>query len=886
MRLLRVLRQRVRSLVRGAKVDAELARELAFHVEQLTRENIASGMEPAAARLAAQRALGGVAQIEEECRDHRRVHWLTDLLKDFVYAWRTLAKSPGFTSLAVVTLALGVGASIAVYALSEALLLRSLPYPEPERLVRVDNIHQQNPGGFVSHAIFRDWQESSTAFERMALVTMSEVTLAGLGEAERVEGRAVSGAFFELLGVAPQLGRWFTPEEQKPGAACVVMLSHEFWSRKLSSDPEVVGDTIVMDERPCRITGVMPERPCRITGVMPESFHFNESGFVVAQYWTPVSSVSNRRRALMYWAYARLGGGVSLESAQTQMSEIAGRLAQSYPEEADWTVRVRSMRAMLLERFSSELLIFAAAALIVLLVACANVGSLLLARGISRSREIAVRVALGAGRARVVRLLLAESLLLSGMSAALGVVFAAWLLRATIAAAPATLELGEAVSVSAWLAVFAVGLAACTGLLAGLWPALQGSRANLESDLRESGGALVGGKRQMSSLKALVVMEVALSVMLLTFAGLLVKSFTNLLETNLGYRTDRLLTFRAPLPASRYPPGATRRQFWQALQSQVAGVPGVLSVAASDSIPLGGTVSRVLVEVEGQAEPPDLSEPRTRVAVVTPEYFDTMGIPLRLGRNFADRDTAEAERVLIVNEEFVRKLLPDRTPIGARVRFGKGQWSRIVGVIGDGRYWGPRESSDAEAYVPHARVPNVFLHFLSIHTAIPEQAVLSEARRIVQRLDPELVITQVRTMRQSVDLAILPERNMMTLLAGFGVVTLVMATMGLSGVMLYTVSRRRREIGLRIVLGARPADVSCSVLGSAARLVAAGAAIGVLASLASGRILESQLYGVRWYDPAILAAAPALLAVIALAACLLPSRRASVVEPMKVLRQE
>ena len=877
MRLLRVLRQRARSLVRGAKADAELARELAFHLEQLTRENIASGMEPAEARLAAQRALGGVAQIEEQCRDHRRIRWLLDLLKDFVYAWRTLAKSPGFTSLAVVTLALGVGASIAVYALSEALILRSLPYPEPERLVRVDNMHQQNPGGFVSQGIFRDWQEANRVFERMALVTWSEVTLTGLGEAERVEGREVSEGFFELLGVAPQLGRWFTPEEQKPGAACVVMVSHGFWMGKLGGGAKAVGDAIVMDER-----------PCRITGVMPESFHFNESGYVVAEYWTPVSRVSDNRRLHQYWAYARLGRGVSVESALAQMNEIAGWLGQTYPEEAAWTVRVKSMRTELLERFSSELLIFGAAALIVLLVACANVASRLLARGISRSREIAVRVTLGAGRARVVRLLLAESLLLSAMSAALGVVFAAWLLRAAIAAAPATLELGEAVSVSVWVALFAIGLTVCTGLLAGLWPALMGSRANLESDLRESGGALVAGRRQVRSLNALVVMEVALSVVLLTFAGLLVKSFTNLLETDLGYRTDRLLTFRASLPASRYPPGATRRQFWEELRSQVAAVPGVVSAAASDRIPLGGMArSRVPVEVEGQADPLEGSELMAHVAVITPDYFHTMGIPLRLGRNFTDRDTAEAEPVVIVNEEFVRKLLPGRTPIGARVRFGKGQWSRIVGVIGDGRFGGPwQKQPDAEAYVPHARVPNVYLQFLSIHTAIPEQSVLAEARRIIRGLDLEIAITWVRTMRQSVDLAISTERQMMTLLAGFGVVTLVMATMGLSGVMLYTVSRRRREIGLRIALGARPGDVSRSVLASVARLLAAGSAIGVLAALASGRVLESQLHGVRWYDPATLAAAPALLAVIALAACLLPSRRASAVEPMKALRQE
>ncbi len=873
MRLLRVLRQRVRSLFRGAEADAELARELAFHLEQLTQENIACGMDPAAARLAAQRTLGGVAQIEEQCRDHRRIRWLTDLLKDFVYARRTLAKSPGFTALAVVTLALGVGASIAVYALSEAILLRSLPYPEPERLVSIMETHARVGVGIVSEENFRDWQASNTVFERMAFTTISQATLTGYGEAEQIEGRSVSEGFFELLGVQPKLGRWFAPEEQKPGAACAVMVSHGFWVRKLGARPESVGSAIALNDR-----------PCRITGVMPESFRFNESGPGVAGYWTPVGGVWHNRMARGNWAYARLRRGVSVETAQAQMSQIAARLARAYPENAGWGTLVSSMRAVLLHQVGHELLIFAAAALIVLLVACANVASLLLARGIGRSREIAVRVALGAGRTRVVRLLLAESLLLSGMSAALGVAFAVWLLRAAISAAPPTMQLGDTVSLSPSLAVFAVGLTLCTGLLAGLWPALRGSRTNLESDLKESGGALVAGKRQVRSLNALVVMEVALSVVLLTFAGLLAKSFTHLLETNLGYRTDHLLTFQIPLPASRYRTATARLHFWDTLLPRLAAIPGVLSAAASNSIPLCGRFDGAPAEVEGQAKHRDWTDVVTRGAIVTPDYFRTMGIGLRAGRTFNARDTAGAEPVVIVNEAFVRKLLPDRVPIGTRVRIGGAPWARIVGVIGDQRYFGPAQKLEAEAYMLYTLAP--YLQFVSIHTAVPEQGVIAEARRIIRQFDAGLPMTEVRTMRQSVDLSISLKRQMMTLVAGFGVVTLVMATMGLSGIMLYTVSRRRREIGLRIALGARPGDISRNVLASAARLVAAGSAIGVLAALASGRVLESLLYGVRWYDPATLATAPAVLAVIALAACLLPSRRAAAVEPMQALRQE
>jgi putative ABC transport system permease protein len=871
MRLLRVLRQRARSLFRGAKADAELARELAFHLEQLTRENIANGMEPAQARFAARRALGGLAQIEEQCRDHRRIGWLTDLLKDFTYAWRTLAKSPGFAAPAVVTLALGVGASIAVYALSEALLLRSLPYPEPERLVRITDVHVRQGASGTGQENFRDWQVSNTVFERMAFTDYSQVTLTGYGGAERIEDRAVSEGFFEMLGVQPQLGRWFTSEEQKIGAACVAMVSHGFWLRKLGGRPETVGITITLNDR-----------PCRVTGIMPENFRFNNGG--IPEYWSPIDYVNHNRKQHQYSAYARLRRGVSVQIAQAQMSEIAGRLAMAYPDDAGWDVRVRSMRAELLEQVGPKLLIFGAAALIVLLVACANVASLLLARGIGRSREIAVRVALGAGRARVIRLLLAESLLLSGMSAALGVAFAAWLLRLAISAAPPWMQLGDAVSVSASLAIFAVGLTLCTGLLAGLWPALRGSRAHLESELKESGGPLVAGRRQVRSLNGLVVMEIALSVVLLTFAGLLAKSLTHLLETNLGYRTDHVLTFRVPLPASRYRTAAARIQFWDTLLPQLAAVPGVLSAAASDSIPLGGTFNGAPVEVEGQTNHRDWADVTTRGAIVTPDYFRTMGIGLSAGRTFIAGDTVGAEPVVVVNEAFVRKLLPGRTPIGTRVRIGSAPWARIVGMIGDERYFGPAARPEAEAYMPYTLAPH--LQFVSIHTAVPEQGVLAEVRRMIRQLDPGLPLTQVRTMRQSMDLSISLERQMMTVVAGFGIVTLVMATMGLSGVMLYIVSRRRREIGLRIALGARPGDISRGVLGSAARLVTAGSAIGLLAALSSGRVLQSLLYGVRWYDPAALAAAPAVLAVIAFAACLLPSRRAAAVEPMQALRQE
>jgi putative ABC transport system permease protein len=871
MRVLRVLRQRARSLFRGAAVDAELENELAYHLEQLTKENIAAGMDSGAARLAARRALGGVAQIAEQCRDQRRMGWFTDLQKDIAYAWRMLAKSPGFTALAVVTLALGVGASIAVYALAEALLVRSLPYPSPERLVSISSIHVRRGEAGVGQEDFRDWQASNTVFERMAFTEFSQVTLTGQGDAERIDGRTVSEGFFEMLGVPPELGRWWTPEEQKPGADRVVLLSHAFWVRKMGARPDVVGRTIFANDH-----------PYRITGVMPESFRFNEG--YLTDYWTPISYRNYGHQNHQYAAYGRLKPGVSIQMAQAQMSEIARRMEKEFPDCVGWGVGIQSLRSAFLGELSPALAIFAAAALIVLLVACGNVASLLLARGLGRSKEIAVRMAMGAGRRRVVRLLLTESLLLSCLGAVSGVGLAFWLLRLAIAAAPPWLQLGAMVSVSPSLAAFAIALTVCTGLLTGLWPALRGSRADLQNDLKESGNSLVAGRRQVRALNSLVVMEIALAVVLLTFAGLLVKSFAYLLHTGLGYRTDHVLTFRMPLPSSRYRSDRARLQFWDKLLPQLAAMPGVVSAAASDGVPLGGTYSGMPVEVEGQADRRDWADVMVRAASVTPDYFRTMGIPLLAGRGFNAGDTAEAEPVAIVNEAFLRKLMPDASPLDKRVRLSGGKWQRIVGVIGDSRYNGPSQPIDAEAYTPFAQ--DAYAQFVALRTAVPEESVLGAVRNTIRGLDPGLALTQVRSMRESVDLAMSLSREMMALVAGFAALTLGMATLGLGGVMAYAVSRRKREIGLRMALGARRSDVSRAVIGDASRLIAVGSALGVLGALAAARVLESLLYGVRPHDPVIIAAAPVVLGGLALLACLAPAHRAASVEPMAALRQE
>ena len=829
-------------------------------------------MDAGQARLAARRALGVVASIEDQCRDQRRTKWLTDLQKDVAYAWRMLRKSPGFTALAVVTLALGAGASIAVYTLAESLLLRSLPYPSPERLVAVYSVHvQRGEPENVGQENFRDWQSANTVFEGMAFTEFSQMALTGLGDAERVTGSTVSDGFFEMLGVPPRLGRWFTPEEQRPGADRVILLSHAFWVRKMGARPDVVGATIFLNDR-----------AYRITGVMPESFRFNEG--MLAEYWTPIRYRSSGRKQHQYEAYARLKPGVTVAAAQAQMSQIARRQERAYPDNSGWGVRVVSLRGEFLRRSGPGIGIFGLAALIVVLVGCANVASLLLARGIGRRKEIAVRIAMGASGRRVVRLLLTESLLLSGLGALAGLGVAAWLIRLAIAAAPPWLQLGAMVSVSPTLVIFVLALTLCTGLLTGLWPALRGARANLQNDLKEGASSLVAGRQQHRALDSLVVVQIALAVVLLTVAGLLARSFVSLLRTDLGFRTDHLLSFRIAPPSSRYSTDVARLQFWNTLLPKLAALPGVVSAAAADGVPMGGTYSGDGVEVEGQPTSRDWTERTSRISSVTADYFKTIGVPLRAGRGIGALDTAESEPVLVVNEAFRRRLMPDANPIGKRVRFGNGKWQRIVGIIGDLRYQGPTESAEAEAYTPFTQAP--WLEFVALRTAVPEEGLLTAVRAVVREVDPGIPITQVRTMRESIDLATALPREMMTLVLGFATVTLGMATLGLAGVMAYTVSRRKCEIGLRLALGARGSDISREVIRSAARLVLAGSAIGVLCAYAGVRVLESVLYGVRPHDPAMLAAAPATLGAIALLACLGPAHRAASIEPMQALRQD
>ncbi len=872
MRRLRVLAQRLRSLFRTAAVDADLDRELKNHLEALTEENVASGMNAKEARLAALRSLGNPGLLAEECRDQRRMGWALDLRRDFAFAWRLVRKSPGFSAIAVLTLALGIGGSLGVLAIGEALVFRSLPFREPDRLVFLSAIHVTRGEAGVGQQDFRDWQAANSVFEHMGYSEFSQNTLTRTGDPELITGTAVSSGYFEVFDVQPMLGRWFLPAEMEPGAACSVLLSHRLWRRKFSDRSDTVGSTLWLDGKPCLVVGVMPEMFRVIDGR-------------VAEFWKPIGYRNSGRTQHQYAAYARLRAGVTVEAAQQQMVAIARHLEMAHRDTNEgWGVSVRGLRAILLSHVGPALAVFAVAASIVLLIASANVAALLLARSVTRRREIAARVAIGAGRGRILRLLIAEALLLSVCGASFGLMIAAWLVRLATAVAPPWLHLREAIAVSPLAVLSAAGVVLAATLLSGVWPALRSCRVDLHADLKDGTASSTGARGESRALKTAVVAEVALATILVMFAGLLIKSFDSLLATDLGFRVDRLISFRLVLPGSRYPDHAAELAFYDRLLARASALPGVIAAAAADAIPLSGSYSGEDVEVEAQSNSSDWAERSVRFGSVTPAYFQVLGVNVVAGRSFTATDGKDAERVTIVNRAFVNKYVADGRPLGRRLRVGGGEWRTIVGVVADIRHSGPSQFPEPETYIPFAQ--DGWASFVVIRTAGSAEPLLASLGPVVRSLDSELAITSLRTMDDALGEDTAMVRNLMKLVIGFALIALSISMVGLAGVMAYVVSRRTREIGVRIALGADEKAIARAFLADGSRLVLGGLAIGLAFGTAATRILQSLLFGVRASDPAVIAAASLLVLGVGFAACLLPALRAASVSPLIAIRQD
>jgi putative ABC transport system permease protein len=798
------------------------------------------------------------------------------LWQDLRFGLRVLAKQPAFTLVAIVTLALGVGANTAIFSVVNGVLLRSLPYPDPDRLVVLWEADAKSRQIHVSQPNFEDWRAGQQSFESVSAHTGrwgGPATVTGGSEPERAHAVGVFQDFFRVLGVEPAAGRAFAPDEHRAGAARVVVVSHGFWQRRLGGASDLAG-------RRLTIEGLSHE----IVGVLPAGFAYPAE----TDLWFPQETAGDggARSAKNFAVVARLKQDVTVEQAQADMTTVARRLEQQYPDSNRGAgVAVVPLKDQLVGQVRPALLVLMAAVCVVLLIACANVANLLLARGLSRQREIAIRLALGAGRARIVRQLLTESLLLSVVGGALGLLFALWLVRALVALGPATIPRLEEIGLDSHAMAFTAAATLLTGLLYGLAPALKISRPDLQDTLKSTGATTAGGGSRLRGL--LVVAEVAMTLVLLVGAGLLAKSFWRLLQVSPGFEAENVLTMQLSLPTSDYREGRQTVAFYRQLFERLGALPGVEAAGMINNLPMGGVSISGGVIVEGR---PEGQGGYAGFRIVSPGYFDAMRVPVVRGRLFNEADNETAQPVALVSERAARATWPGEDPIGKRVRStmdNRGDvWMTVVGIVGDVRHSGLEANPSAELYVPVAQRPTRARGgTVVVRTTGDANALAASVRREVQAVDRNLPVS-FAPMREVFARTTASRRYSMTVLVAFACAALLLSVVGLYGVMSYTVSQSTREIGLRVALGAQRSDIYRLVVGQGLVLAAAGVCIGIVASLALTRLMAGLLYGVAPTDPATYAGVAALLVVVAALACFVPARRAAKVDPMIALRYE
>jgi putative ABC transport system permease protein len=874
----------------SADVAPDVERELKFHLDMRTQELIDAGMGPQAARLAALQAFGDLAAIEGECRtiatrgarERARRATMTGLLHDLRFAFRSLRKSPGFTLVAVLTLALGIGANTAVFSMVRGVLLRPLPYENGESLVY---LRQPAPLGGVDNARFSvpelaDYRQRSRSLQSLVEYHSMPFILLGRGEPRRVQTGVVSANYFEVLGVRPLLGRGFRTGEDQPGAEPVLVLSHGFWKNRLGGDPNIVGRTFEMNDRIHTVVGVLPavpQYPAENDVYMPSSScPFRSSPFTL-----------NTRTARLLHLFGRLARGTTLDGARVELAALSADVRRenpaAYPNGQGFTVAANSLHDELTSQARPTLLLLIGTTAFVLLIACANIANLTLARLVRRSREMALRSALGADRARLFRQMLAEGGLLALAGGVLGLGLAAGTMRLlTSFAARFTPRAGE-IALDGEVLMFTLVVCVLTGLVFAVLPALP-SRANLVSALKEGGAAVSGGGSHRLRA-ALVVGQVAVSLVLLVGAGLMLRSLLALQAVDPGFDTQRVLTMTLDLNWSRYTTDDLIRGFHDRLHARLAGQPGVIATASSLTFPLDGhRRMNVGFVIEGQPPAQEGAEPLGDLRSATPEYFQTLGIPLVTGRLFTPSDGPNAPSVAIVNQTLAGRYWPGETAVGHRISADSGEtWISIVGVVGDVHHYGLDSEPSDEVYLPFAQFPIREGTFLVRTSADP--AVM--ARRIgeeVLAIDPGQPLANVQTLEELRGEALASPRLTTTLLLMFALLALFITAAGLAGVVAFSVSQRTQEIGVRMALGAGRGEVLGMVLREGLQLVAIGLALGIVAAAALTRLMTGLLFHVEATDPITFAGMALVLVLIAAAACLAPARRASAVDPMVALR--
>jgi len=853
--------------------DEERARELEAYLEIETNENVARGMSPEEARYAAHRKLGNLTLIREEIYRMNSIGWLETLWQDLRYALRMLARNRGFTAIAAVTLALGIGATTAIFTVVNAVLLRPLPYSHPEELVCV----KQNFGpavgilSFLSSRDFVAWRKQNRTLSPIAAYITSSANLTGGREAERVFSGAASFSFFSLLEVHPVVGRVFLPEEDRPGGPPVVILSYALWRRDFGGDPSVVGKGVTLDGKTYTVVGVLPAQ-----FVVPDLYSRMDYDL-----WTPLAlGDAGSAQFLIVRVIGRLKPGVSLEQARAELDSISKA-----------TLKRASQRSIVVSTWQDEiaskarlsLLLFLGAVGLLLLIACVNVANLLLSRATTRRKEMAVRLAVGARRARIVRQLVTESTLLSLLGALVGLALARWGKDLLVAFISPNLPTLQPISLDYRVLGFSLALALVTGLAFGLAPAIQAARVPLNETLKEGSRSATDFRSRFGSRNVLIVFETALAMVLLVGAGLLVKSFLRVRGIDVGFKSARTLTMTIVPTPSKYPTPKDQARFFQQVMERIKGVAGVEAVGGSSSAPMGGYSASISDQaLQGRQD----KLPDTYYSMVSPDYFHTLGIPLVLGRYFSDADREGSPSVVIVNDSFARRYLPGENCLGRRIEswIQKNDWLTIVGVVGDVRSRPDREP-EPEMFLPYLQAGSREMTLL-VRTAGNPMHWATAMRNQVASVDKDQPPFELTTLDESQAACFTPRRVNMLLLGAFAILGLTLASVGIYGVVSYSVAHRTHEIGVRMALGADQAAVLKLVVRQGLSLALIGIAIGLAASFGITRLLQSLLFAVKPVDATTFLGAAVLWVAIALLACYIPARRATKVDPMVGLRYE
>ncbi|MBO0860517.1 MAG: ABC transporter permease [Chloracidobacterium sp.] len=860
-------------LWRRRRSEEELEEEIQSHLRMAIRDRMERGESAEEAASAARREFGNVGLIKEATRGMWGFGALETFWQDLRYGARMLLKQPGFTFVAVITLALGIGANTAIFSVVNAVLLRPLPYEDPDRLVFIWGAHPQVGREVASLPDFADWREQSRSFERMAAHHPLNFSLTNGEEPERLIGAAVTADFFTVLRIQPALGRWFLPEEDRSGAPRVVILNHGLWQRRFNSNPDVLGRTITLNARNYTVVGIAPAR-----------FRF-DSG---AEFWVPLAMdpAQAGRRGDFLSVVARLKPGISLDQAQVEMSAISARLEQQYPQtNSGWRAEVVPLHEQIVGNSRKMLLVLLTAVGFVLLIACANVANLLLARATARNREIAVRAALGAGRGRLVRQLSVESILLALLGAAAGLLLAIFGIDLLVRLGPHDVPRLSEVSLDGRVLGFTALLSLATGALFGLAPAFQTSRLDLSVALKEGRGAGAASGARMRLRSALVVSEVALSLILLIGSGLMIKSLRGLMNLDAGFNRANLLTLQVNLPSTKYGDDQHVAAFYNQLIESVRALPGIVSATTVIPLPLSGGANYLSFSIAGRPAPPPEVVMDASVLFVGDRYIETMGIPIALGRSLTEQDSPGAPKAALINQTLARRYFPNQDPIGQRITLGdprdpNSQWMTIVGMAADVKHRAMENEVYPAIYIPQNN------HAMTIvaRTRGNPLSLVPAVRSEVRTLDRDLPVYNIRTLDQAMGATLEWERFTISLLSVFAAVALTLAAVGLYGVMSYLVSQRTREIGIRMTLGARRSDVLMMVLGQGIKLTCAGALIGLGGTLALARLMKTLLFNVSVTDPMTFAGIALLLISVALSACWIPARRATKVDPMIAMR--